>query len=234
MNRKSIIFDFDGTLIDNTERDYQSFYYVFKKYKMNILNKEEVMEMRKKGALAGDIIQKAISISNYKSKQEDLLKIGLQERQKFLESDLAMKWDIPFAYTTEVLNFYKKNEYYIFLTTLRKNKSKLMDLLKQLGILKFFDAIYCIDDLSDEERSKSNSWRDKMIENKETMFCKIVNNKRHSNDVLAVGDTIYDMIAGNKAGITTIGVLTGYARKEDLLRYANLVLPSIKELQKIK
>ena len=52
MNRKSIIFDFDGILIDNTERDYQSFYYVFKKYKMNILNKEEVMEMRKKRCLS--------------------------------------------------------------------------------------------------------------------------------------------------------------------------------------
>ena len=45
--------------------------------------------------------------------------------------------------------------------------------------------------------------------------------------VLVVGDSRQDLIAGRDAGMRTIGVLTGLTRKEDLAPLASAVLPDI-------
>ncbi len=42
-----------------------------------------------------------------------------------------------------------------------------------------------------------------------------------------VGDSLHDLVAGRAAGMTTIGVLTGMARAEDLAPMADVVLPDI-------
>ncbi|UXX82813.1 HAD family hydrolase [Roseovarius pelagicus] len=42
-----------------------------------------------------------------------------------------------------------------------------------------------------------------------------------------VGDSTHDLIAGRRAGMHTIGVLTGIAEREDLLPHADVVLPDI-------
>ena len=46
--------------------------------------------------------------------------------------------------------------------------------------------------------------------------------------VAMVGDSTHDLIAGRKAGMMTIGVLTGLAPKDALAPHADVVLPSIK------
>lgn len=49
-----------------------------------------------------------------------------------------------------------------------------------------------------------------------------------------VGDSIYDIIAGKRAGIKTIAVLTGHYSRENLKKHnPSLIVKSIKELPKI-
>lgn len=47
------------------------------------------------------------------------------------------------------------------------------------------------------------------------------------DEVVMVGDSRHDLIAGRSAGMGTIGVLTGTARTEDLESHADAVLPHI-------
>ena len=59
-------------------------------------------------------------------------------------------------------------------------------------------------------------------------FCNAMNLPAPS--VAMIGDSTHDLIAGRKAGMTTIGVLTGPATAADLEPHADHVLPSIAEL----
>ncbi len=48
--------------------------------------------------------------------------------------------------------------------------------------------------------------------------------------VAMIGDATHDLIAGRAAGMVTVGVLTGPATQDDLSPFADVVLPTIKEL----
>jgi len=48
--------------------------------------------------------------------------------------------------------------------------------------------------------------------------------------VVMVGDSTHDLIAGRRAGMACIGVLTGTALAEDLAPFADAVLPDIGHL----
>jgi len=49
-------------------------------------------------------------------------------------------------------------------------------------------------------------------------------------DVAMVGDSTHDLIAGRRAGMRTVGVLTGPASEDELSEYADVVLPDISHL----
>lgn len=52
-------------------------------------------------------------------------------------------------------------------------------------------------------------------------------------DVAMVGDSTHDLIAGRRAGMQTIGVLTGLATQADLAPYADIVLPHIGHIPEV-
>ena len=54
--------------------------------------------------------------------------------------------------------------------------------------------------------------------------------KLHPKHVLMVGDSYADIISGKKAGMKTIGVLTGVLNRHQLEKQADVVLSSINEL----
>ena len=54
--------------------------------------------------------------------------------------------------------------------------------------------------------------------------------KLHPKHVLMVGDSFADIISGKKAGMKTIGVLTGVLNRRQLEKQADIVLSSIAEL----
>ena len=50
---------------------------------------------------------------------------------------------------------------------------------------------------------------------------------------LMVGDSTFDLIAGSRAGMRTVGVLTGMASAAELVPYANVVIADIGELPSV-
>lgn len=59
-------------------------------------------------------------------------------------------------------------------------------------------------------------------------FCEVVS--LQPEEVVMVGDSLHDLIAGRAAGMGTIGVLTGLAEEPELSGLANAVLPNIGHL----
>lgn len=51
-----------------------------------------------------------------------------------------------------------------------------------------------------------------------------------AKNVVMVGDSTHDLLAGRAAGMRTVAVLTGMATEEELASYANIVLPDIGHL----
>jgi phosphoglycolate phosphatase len=49
----------------------------------------------------------------------------------------------------------------------------------------------------------------------------------HPAEVVMVGDSAHDLMAGRSAGMATVGVLTGVAGERDLAHLADVVLPDI-------
>lgn len=49
----------------------------------------------------------------------------------------------------------------------------------------------------------------------------------HPDHILMVGDSTHDLIAAKRAGMRSVGVLTGLASSEDLAPHAEVVLPDI-------
>ena len=54
--------------------------------------------------------------------------------------------------------------------------------------------------------------------------------KLNPSNVLMVGDSAHDLLAGKAANMRTIGVLTGIAKKDELMKYTNIVLNHIGEI----
>ena len=52
------------------------------------------------------------------------------------------------------------------------------------------------------------------------------------SEVLMIGDSLHDLMAGRAAGARTLGVLTGYASERDLAPFADAVLPDIGAMQR--
>lgn len=54
-----------------------------------------------------------------------------------------------------------------------------------------------------------------------------------ASQTLMVGDSLFDLLAGCRAGMRTVGVLTGMAEAAELAPYADLVLADIGELPSV-
>lgn len=90
--------------------------------------------------------------------------------------------------------------------------------LKTIGIAGFFDFI----------AGSDSGYGGKPQPGMQHAFCKHVG--LAPDNVAMVGDSTHDLIAGNAAGMHTIGVLTGPAGREELEDHADVVLSDIGEI----
>lgn len=97
-------------------------------------------------------------------------------------------------------------------------------ILKQMDCLKYFDFIGAAE--SDTERATKEEVLAWVIEE-----CGISNEK---DQVIMIGDRMYDILGARAVGIETIGVLWGYGSKEELKKYgAKEIIKSPKALLEI-
>ena len=186
---EGIIFDLDGTLVDSKRDIGQSIAYVIKEELKITIREESVYPY-----IGGSLRQTLKELSNNPS--EDALNRMVEEYKKyyFTRCDLLSRPFPDVPETLEKLNGYKK--------AVATSKLKFManEVLKRLGIIRFFDAIIGGDFLPLKPAPDTIIAAAKAIE-------------ADPKKVLVVGDTEKDILAAKNAGskvcVVTYGIKTG-------------------------
>lgn len=206
---KLIIFDLDGTLIDTSRDITNALNYALHSYGFKKLAVEETIQMIGEGITR--LIEKILGREKLQLRDEVI--------KKFLDyySEHLIDYSKIYPYVRETLkelNRYKK--------AVISNKREYLStkLLDKMNLLMYFDLIVGSDTTSERKPS--------------AMPVIYVYTKLglKPNETIMVGDSNYDIEAGKKAGVKTVGVTYGY-REKQYLTDADYLIDSFNELLRI-
>lgn len=213
-NLKLIIFDLDGTLIDSIPYHAKAFVEVAKLHGITV-SEHEMMSLMGKNSRA--IFEHLIKKHKLKGNIHDLR----NERRKICLKLLPRR-NLDFPGVLPMLRKLKKRGYKLALGTGTSHKTYLASTKKNLENL--FDFVSTSDDVKNGKPSPEQM---RFILKK----MKMLNNK---NQILVLGDSVYDAMAAGKLDLKFIGVRTGFKKGKPLEKYRHLmILSSASDLKKI-
>lgn len=198
-----ILFDLDDTLIDNTLYDIDSFEYVAKQFKFRKFSNDSIIQWRKHGMLAKNILKKLIRTNN-----KLLLQDCVKQRITYLDSGgsgtklIKLKPDVY-----ETLQILKKKKYNMAIVSARKHKPSIQNILKKFNVDDCFKKIYCASDYKDYSHKITN------ITLKEELYKMALldfnKNPKHEK-VFLIANLKSDFIPAKKLSIKGIGIRGSY------------------------
>jgi len=190
MKLSCLVFDVDGTLVDNANLIIQLFQDIVLKYLGRKITKQEVISL---WGPPGDEIFKSVFPS-------DILTPAWNE---FLSRYNTIHPTEGF-FTIDQLNDMKKNVQHMAIFTGKSRKTMVMTLQK-LGLIDVFDIILTGNDV---ERSKPYP---------DALFRIINVLSLDKTETLFIGDSPLDIMAGKSAGIKTAAALWGTIEESKLI-----------------
>lgn len=203
MKYKYVLFDFDGTIADTEDVNFDIFQQLASKHNIRKIDKEEIPFLKK---MSASQVMKDLNVKAYR------LPLMLRQGKKILKENIV---NINFCKdnTVEVIKELKNQGLVVgIITTNSKQNVK--------KFLKYHDA-----EVFDIVLSAS-------MFGKESKFRKIMKkNKLTSRDILYVGDEIRDIFSAHKCNIDIASVSWGYNDKESLLENnPNYLIDEIEDL----
>ena len=206
-----VIFDWDGTLMDSTARIVSAMQATAREANLPEPSEKAVKSIigLSMGAVMDQIFPTADSAS-----REKLFEIY---RYQYVEGD---KTPSPlFEGTMPLLHWLKSNEIPIAIAT-GKARQGLDRVLKDVGLLDFFDFSICADEASSKPHPQ-------MVEHL------LQRANKPANETLILGDSVHDLKMANNAGVKSVGVTSGANTHEELVVHNPMViLERICHLQK--
>ncbi|MFA6260432.1 MAG: HAD family hydrolase [Bacteroidia bacterium] len=196
--------DFDGTLIDVSEKYYRTYLDILTDDNQRSLDKYLYWEL-KRSKMPEKLIHQISGavVPDFSNK-----------RKRIIETDSYQKFDVLIPGADETLRTLS-GKGKLILVTLRHSHEHVLKQLKNLGIHDYFEAILSS---GNEEEPK---WKIK-----QEMIQRYFNQILPEESVL-IGDTETDILAGKAFNFKTVGVLSGM-RNYDYLSKVNpdVILPS--------
>lgn len=207
MKVKLTIFDLDQTLIDTLPRFYRVFNKTLKIYGLSEVDWGIFIDRYKRDDLDA-LISPPVLVEDF---WDTFLRIYDEEH---FEDDKIIDGAV------KCLSFLKNAGIKVVVVTGRKSsRERVWENLRHHGLDCYVDEVYTAENLKNHEFRFS----------KKELIIEIMGKYGVSpSEVIFVGDYKYDMMSGRKAGVFTIGVLTGYESRETLLEYgADVVVESV-------
>jgi phosphoglycolate phosphatase len=206
--KKLIVFDMDDTLIQSKKVHYKAYQKAFeknhlKKYSDRIVKKE----MKYKGSVVIKKLYPELHKSQVKKVIEDYFQFVREETHKYAK---------PYPHVLHMLPHLARHFKLAIVTNCRNYN--ILPILDAAGIHPIvFDEIIGRDDVKEKKPSPEG--------------INLVKKRLNIKKGYMVGDSIKDITAARKAGLTPIGVLTGFHTKQELEKEKpKKIIKSIKEI----
>jgi phosphoglycolate phosphatase len=200
MTIKGILFDLDGTLVDTVTDIRNALNYALSPYGTKDLSVEETKKLIGEGL--SRLIEKSLGKERITWKDAAIARF-LDHYSKHIADNSIV---YPFVRETlEKLSGYKK----AIISNKKEDLSR--DLLKKLGLLKHFELIVGSDTASEKKPSAV------------PVIYALSNFNIRPDEAVIVGDSTYDIEAGEKAGVKTIAVTYGYGERRHLLNADHII-----------
>ena len=207
--KPTLIFDFDGTLMDTREGIIEGYRALFRQFSDESLFTDEVKD-EVIGPALKDIFAKYFPDADY-----DTLSAVYHQRQQEVRKDAFH----PTLHSDEVLKQLHDEGYHIGIISTRSREG-IEGILDDFGLRGYVDDI-C-------------GWTDveKLKPDPEGIF-KLVRNNHWNSDVVMVGDSLMDIECGRNYGAYTVAYIDDPKRSEELSSAANAAISDMEELKEI-
>lgn len=193
---KAIIFDLDGTLVDSVDYHAQAWVKAFQEYGYDF-SFDRLRQQIGKGSeyIIGDLL----SPDEAEKYESDIA----QYRKQYYQENLLQKVQ-PFSQVKELFQAIKADGIRIVLASAAR-KETIAHYKKLLDIENLIDSATSTDDV-DKSKPEPDIFQTALKKLKDIQ----------PEEIIVVGDSPYDAIAAAKAGLRTIGVLSGGFERETL------------------
>lgn len=180
MSIKTVLFDFDGTLIDTNELIYRSFIYTFDQYGYKFTD-EEILQFN------GPPLQETFSKIN-PDLADEMVRTYREHNAKHHDEYVKL-----FPNVQETLDVLQENGFQLAIVS-AKMRVGVEQGMEITNLSSYFDTIITIDDVTNPKPHPESVH--KALEN---LFAE-------PEQAIMIGDNYHDIKAGNKAGTKTAGV----------------------------
>jgi HAD superfamily hydrolase (TIGR01509 family) len=194
-----VIFDFDGTLVDTEPSYCEAAKYAAKTVFNEAISNKDALTYAYVLELTNDS-QKALSAIGKNANKLKSLEFLERWAEAFHGPTAALLR--PKNDSKEVLAAFAQTYLVAVVSQRHQSRNWLQKKLKELGLLDFVDCLVTRFDVKEGKPSP------------EGIF--LARTELQATPVLMIGDSKNDVIAGQRAGITTIGVATGLTNHQEL------------------
>lgn len=206
-NKKAIIWDWNGTLLNDIDVCISCMNILLTKRHIPILDKEKYRD------IFTFPVRKYYEFAGFDFEREPFDKPALEfitlYHQHLHKADL-------FPVVKNLLNQFQSRGFYQSILSAMEHESLLMS-LENLDIIDFFDEISGIND--HYAHSKLDIGKDLL----EKM-------NFHSNEIILIGDTLHDLEVANELGLDCLLIANGHQSKKRLLEKSSFVVDDLSEL----
>jgi phosphoglycolate phosphatase-like HAD superfamily hydrolase len=229
--RPLIIFDYDGTLVDTTYRDYMVLVSVCKLNNLPLPSYRKFKAMLKQRLRGQDIFRLLNpSLSLERIRKYDRI------RREMIYNNKFVRYEKIFPQTATVLRILKNNGLKISVASNRLSSDSFFSSLKKFNILKLINYYICAADLFPRLYDKwleDKLTSDDLIQAKLQMYKKIIGDAPNdAESIFIISDCALDFIASSSLHVKRVGVLTGSSSYQELLPLADTIVKDLSEAVK--
>jgi pyrophosphatase PpaX len=206
---KALLYDFDGTLVNSKEVISQGINQVLKKRGLNRLNTSELRE------IAGAPLQK--SLGNKFGMLDKAVVKACQDDFDIYMKVASKRYKLVDGAKEALQSFKNKGAIQALITSAPRHQVAYD--LKRFSLKKFFDLVITRDDVENCKPAPDaikKALKEFGIRTEEAVY---------------IGDSYIDLVAGQEAGVKTMGVLTGFCDRKTLNEgKPDLILKSVADL----